>query len=576
MKFVLYLLIVFLSLVTFTQKPTVGLSADSKNVLIGDQVSFTVKSNISGEVNIDFPKEFNVGYGTMNGMEQEVNYNTGQVVTIYHFSQSGSFTKEGEYSFYAYVTKNNKAYRSNSITIKVEKEKNNNKQKLDEEISKRNLQQSIFGIIQKSKSKFYEGEAVVLQAKVYSKLNINMLEGYQSFEVEGGAESKEIEKTTRLLMNRENINGQNYLTFNYGKMVVYPAMTGKLRIKPFEMTLQYDNGGIFSDQLNFISNANLIEVMPLPNNAPNDFVGAVGTFDLEQEIEKKNLKKGDVFKVKLILSGIGNLHNTDKLNLKLPKGISLYGDPEVKEKIKFTENGAEGKIVYTFHLQINKNGIIELPAFTCSYFDPSKKKYIQIKKNKVVIDVEGYDNDNEIERFSEVNEKNHSKETASQLSIVDKQKQDSFYNSPLFWPSVVSPLFLAFLFIFFYKKSKNPIEKTEKINTKIEFEKLQNQLKDIENSIETKSSNELIRAIEQLLKSTSFLFDKESSINTKGELLQLFEINKVNSEVIKECEQLFILCEEIKYNPTSQIANTKLIEVTKQFLNTFRDKTSDL
>jgi len=212
MKTIIYLLFLVVVFQFFGQKPTVSLSADTKTVQVGEQITFTVKSNVAGGVTIDFPKEFTAGSGTMNGMEQEMDYNTGEVSTIYYISQNGSFKSNGTYTFNAYVNNRKKIFKSNAITIKVEKPAPVNSA-LEEEISKRTLKQPIFGLIQRSKTKVYEGEPVVLEAKIYSKLNINMLEEYAPFEVEGGAEMKEIDKSQRLLMTKVPFKGQNYLSF---------------------------------------------------------------------------------------------------------------------------------------------------------------------------------------------------------------------------------------------------------------------------------------------------------------------------------------------------------------------------
>ena len=89
-------LLVFLSV---AQKTYVSLSVDSENVEIGNPVTFTVKSNVEGNVEITFPDEFIQGYGSMNGMEQEMDHNTGTVSTIYYFSQNGAFKEMDRIQF---------------------------------------------------------------------------------------------------------------------------------------------------------------------------------------------------------------------------------------------------------------------------------------------------------------------------------------------------------------------------------------------------------------------------------------------------------------------------------------------
>ena len=210
-------------------------------------------------------------------------------MAITHSSQNGAFKENGNFSIYAYVKNKKAIYKSNKVVVKVEKETTYSTD--EKEISRKNQSQAVFGIIQRSKTRIYEGESVVLEAKVYSKLDINMLEAYQSFEMDGGSEMKEIDKTSNLLLKKENYKGSQYLTFTYGKQVVFPSSIGKIKIKPFEMSLQYRDGGIFSDRISFTSNGSFVEVLPLPGNAPNDFIGAVGNLISLIKLTKQVLKK---------------------------------------------------------------------------------------------------------------------------------------------------------------------------------------------------------------------------------------------------------------------------------------------
>ena len=483
MRLVYFLLNFVFIMIGFSQKPTVNFSCDVKTAQVGDQLTFTVKSNVGGNVEIDFPKEFSLGSGTMSGMEQQMDYNTGEVISIYYFSQNGSFKSSGNYSFYAFVNSKRKVYKSNALTIKIEKEKQQTQNySFDDEISRKTFNQPIFGIIKRSKTKIYEGEPLVLESKIYSRLNINMMDEYKSFEMEGGAETKEIDKSSRLLVSKTNIKGQNFLTFNYGKMLVFPSETGKTRIRPFEMSLQYDNGGIFSEEISFVSNGSVVEVIPLPSNAPKNFIGGVGFFEMTCNLKNINVKHGDVVDLEIIVTGTGNLHHTDRPIVKLPEGIVLYGDPDVKENFEFSEEGAKGNIVYTYHLQLNTSGVFDFYPTSISYFSPAKKRYIQIKSNAIHLDVLGNkvlaNNTSNSSTANTIKEKNLDKPS----SLVTKNKKTSnFSDSVYFWPSVISPfllvLFAGFYFVSTNKKNNSP--STPKLNT----EGLQKLISELENEM---------------------------------------------------------------------------------------------
>jgi hypothetical protein len=547
MKFLIQNILFFISLGVFAQKPSVSLSVDSKNVEIGDQITFTVKSNVEGNVEIVFPDEFIEGYGSMNGMEQEMDYNTGSVSTIYYFSKSGAFKENGNYSIYAYVKNRKAIYKSNKVTVKVEKD--TQKEFDNGEISAKNLKQAVFGIIQKSKNKIYEGEFVVLEAKVYSKLNINMLEAYNNFEMEGNVESKDIDKTNKLLLSRENFKGSQVLTFNYGKQIVFPSNPGKFKIKPFEMTLQYHDGGIFSERISFASNPTSIEVLPLPSGSPKDFIGGVGDFEMSYSIDKNSVKEGDVAVLELTISGAGNLQNINKPKLNLPKGVVIYGDPEITEEIEYGINGAEGNIKYKYNLQFNQEGNQEISAISMSFFSPKQKKYITVKGKDLNIEVIPakikqtqivVENDNKEPENSE-------KIPFLEMSSVEKE---FVLSSKVFWTSVLSPMFFAFIFVLFYSKKKKNNEIGKIKNQK---SKILNQIKIlIDKAKESKNKSDFTDAfhsLEQGLKELVNIYTvKTENFLGKNEVLDILKENGVDSTILSKIKLCFVKCEEARYD----------------------------
>ncbi|MES2588413.1 MAG: BatD family protein [Bacteroidota bacterium] len=546
-------LLVFLGI---CQKASVNLSVDTKSLQIGNPITFTVKSNVEGNVEIDFPDEFIQGYGSMSGMEQEMDYNSGSVHTIYYFSQNGTFKENGTYTIYAYVKNKKAIYKSNKVTVKVEKESIAN----EDDICKKNLRQPIFGIIQRSKTKIYEGEAVVLESKVYSKLNINMLEAYQSFELDGGSEVKEIDKTNNLLLSKENYKGHNLLTFTYGKQVIFPSSVGKFRIKPFEMSLQYNDGGIFSERISFTSNSSSIEVIPLPENAPKDFIGGVGKFDFAYTLDKTSVKQNDVLVLEVKITGVGNIQNINKPNLKLPKGMIIYGDPEVKEDIDYNTNGAEGTVVYTYNLQVLQAGEKKLPNLSISYFDPNLKKYITLSEKGKTIEVLPSKTaqapisiaKNDVKPANEKLPKEEEKELA---------QVESFASSKWFWPSVLSPLFLAFVGgVFFFKKrdktSTDPVSSNstksvaiDKTNRKKTLTFMKEQIQEAKNLHELGEIKSAFQRIDLALKSSVFLFLNDENISfSKNEILTILRENKVSENCISTIDSCLLSCEEVRYS----------------------------
>lgn len=542
MKNFCFILSAIISFFTCAQKASVSLTSDVKSAQAGDLITLSVKSNVEGNIEFKFPDAFVQGGGTQMGTERVMDYNSGKITSFHFLTLNGSFKENGTYTIQAFVKNKNTIYKSNKITIKIEKAPVSN----DDEFSKKALKQPIFGIVKKSKNQIYEGESVVLESKVYSRLDIKQLESYQDYELENAGENKELDKSQNLMLTKENIKGINFLTFTYDKTLYFPSATGKLKIKPFEMTLAYRDGGIFSERIAFTSCGSMIEVLPLPSGAPKNFIGAVGKFDLEYSLNKTNIKQGDVAILTVIVSGVGNLQNIDKPKINLPKGIVIYGDPETKEDFEYGVSGVDGKIIYTYNLQFNTSDISELNAISIAYFDPSLKKYIQVRGEKIPLKVKlnpNYD--------AKIDDVKASEETVSEetIPLLSAQNDDSssFSSSVWFWPTVISPLFLGLLGGLFYVRRK---EETAVVKDKKSGQKMKQQL--LSELNEVSQMDDLSAAYQKLnsiLKSSASIFTKEAnSCYSKSECLKILGDNKIAEQQIQRLNEVLNQCEEARFS----------------------------
>lgn len=449
----LLFLFTFVSQVSIAQKPVVALTSDKKEIGTNEHLNFTITANVEGSMKIDFPVEFEVDFGVMHGMEQKMDP-SGKIKTYYYMQQSGTFKKEGTYSFYAYTTYRNKVYRSNRITIKVNE--------ASVEDNKVNSNDPVFGFIQCKKTNVYEGEPILLKAKVFSYINIEYLEGYSDFKADLSMEEHAF-PNGRVEVEQTRVNGKDALAFEYGKQLLIPVGTGKCHIKPFEMALRC-HGSLFSKTMRIRSSGLCINIKPLPANAPKDFIGAVGEYRLTQKNPVKEVKEGDVFTLELIVSGVGNLHNSNTPKLKLPKGCSVYGDPERIEDIEFTESGAEGTITYKFNIQVLEGHDLAFAAPSISYFDPEKEKYQTIRGNAFKVNVTPDKSFNPVVLTSpDPGTRTDMVDLKTSQTSKKEAKKESTSKSKL-WVGIVAPtslLGLLFLFLAMKRRKKKEPEKIE-------------------------------------------------------------------------------------------------------------------
>lgn len=473
-KYISSIVFIFISGFLLAQKPDIQLSVNKKPVEVGQSVVFTLKSNIDGSVQFDFPTTFVQG-GNSKSIQQSFINNSWSVVVEY--AQEGIFKKEGKYTISATIKDKGKTYKSNPIIISVRPKADPSKARKyennDGEITKHNMKEPVFGIIQKSSAKVYEGEPLILAAKVYSRVNLNMMQNYKSFSLKGAAETFELEKSDNFSLNRENYQGNTFLTFSCGKQLVFPATPGKFIVKPFEMILQYNNGGFFDSQLKLESNATFIEVLPLPKGAPRDFIGAVGKYSLETSVSNTKLKVGDVFTIVMKVKGTGNLHTISKPKLTLPDGLSFYGDPEIKEELDYTDDGVTGFKTFKFNVKVTNGGKIDLPDLSISYFDPSLKKYVTIKGKAETLEVEGVEKEVAKVQVGDSTIINGKEEVLVKSTNFSDEEQQSIphANKWIIFLLVIIAVLAGLLFISSKKKAKKKLnieEETKPIKSTVE------------------------------------------------------------------------------------------------------------
>ncbi|MBI2259698.1 MAG: BatD family protein [Flavobacteriia bacterium] len=541
MKFIL----IFFTLLTLfkinAQKVSVHLSCEQTSAQIDDRVRFTVKTNISGNIKIDFPKTFLRSYGSMSGMEQEVNYSTGEISTIYYLSQEGIFKENGTFTIYAYVETAKKVYKSNPIKISIGVQEKLSPS-VEEEISQRIMKQPVFGIIKRSKEKVYEGEALLLEAKVYTSLHINMMSDYKEYIFDGDAQKKEIDQKNRLLLKKEVLKGQEFYSFSHDKRVFFPEKTGMIKVKPFEMKIEYENGSIFSDDISFVSNAAIIEVVPLPKNSPIEFTGIVGKLSLNSSVNNKNISLGEVFELTLSFEGEGNIHQLQVPKFSLPKGLHFYADPETKDNISFGKNGSSGSVKYTYFVKATQLGAVSLPEFKIAFFNPNKHKYEMAISKPIMLQIGN-------NGFKPSQDKDDQQNSIIHTTTSPEIKKSNNEEDFTFWWSIISPFLLVIsgglLFVQLKKKrNKKPEIPVEK-NQKQTIKNLREQLEEIAitknepQKVIYKNYNDWILYLSSLVNG-----EKASSLQ-----LLLANLNEIplSVDLIKQIEQFYLENEEKQF-----------------------------
>ena len=565
-RLILYSFLLLLSSTALSQKPLVSLEINPSEAVVGEILTITVKSNMQGELDIEFPTGYVHGYNVMSGMEQEMDYATGKIVTYYYVSQTGAMNKEGTFTIGpAYIKKGNKVYRSNTETVTIKKESSVSN---SSEITNKQLKQPAFAIIEKSRNSIYEGESVVLNSRIYAQFSPSHLENYQQYSVTGTIDKHEIGNNQRILVEETSIKNTRLYTFSYDRNVVFPNGTGKIEIEPCKLILRKGY-----ESIPITSNAAIIDVKPLPAS-PKDFFGGVGQFQLTSSLNTTNLKQGDVIVFTLQFEGSGNLHNIKEPLLQLPKGFIVYGDPATKEEFTYGIKGAEGKVVFTYNIQVARDGQIRLPALSLSYFDPMKEKYIALKTTAFELTVEK-NSDFKVLPENEMKEGVYVADSEGLNFKTNKGNSttDSFYGSRLFWIGLGSPFVLA-LFLGFAVRRKEKIQpklilRRQKDDLAGDIDQL---LKSAMVSLNNKDSAAYYAHVEKALeKSISWYLYSEIRVLSKSDILAQLEKRSIDQRYLASISAILDQCEHARFG-MGHTLNKDLVTEVKKLSSYFFDQ----
>lgn len=551
MKHIFSIYTFFISIFCWGQSASVQLSIEPKSADVGEIITITVRSNVQGEVEVDnLPSSFVHGYDVMNGMEQEMDHNTGDIITYYYLAQTGAFGKAGKYTIGpAFVKKGNKTYSSNKVTISI----GDKTQMSSSTVTADQLRDPAFGVIQTNKSTIYEGEPILVSAKVYANFNPSHLDGYRGYEMTGAVDENAVGNPSRIVVEPERFKGKQMYAFEYDKNIIFPTGTGTVRITPYTMNL-YKGHKSFT----FTSNHKTINIQPLPANPPKDFIGGVGDFSVSRTIDVTDVKQGDVFKLIITISGIGNIQNILEPTPKLPKGFIVYGDPIVSENFSYCSHGAEGKMVFEYNIQANVAGEVNIPATSISYFDLSSEKYITSKTSetalKVIEDKNYIVNSENSQNSIENSETDVLSDLRPSQIIEDKT---SIYGTGIFWTAVTSPFLFAFLFIFFAKRKE---ENASTIEVKQQIKKKDNvlneQLQQLKQLLHADQNVQFFTSVELALKKAfeiDMILTEDRLINKREILIHIDENH--SAELKDKVTSLFNECEQFRYGFGSTSTN---------------------
>lgn len=301
----------------------------------------------------------------------------------------------------------------------------------------------LFIKVSASKRKVREQEPVLLSYKVYSLVELTQLNG--KMPDLNGFHTQEVKLPTQKSFHLERLNGKNYKCVTWSQYVMYPQMSGELKIPsikfdgivvqrnrsvdPFEAI--FNGGSGYVELKKEIEAPGLtLQVDPLPAR-PENFSGGVGNFTISAQLNKKEAKTGEPLNLRIVVSGSGNLKLLKAPIVNFPKSFDKY-DVKVTDKTHLTTNGIEGNMIYDFLAVPQQIGKYDIPPTEFVFYDTKKQQYRTIRTQRFSLKIEkGTGTSSEMSKFEE--EQNKDIRPIMQGPAVMMKAKRMFFTSALWF-----------------------------------------------------------------------------------------------------------------------------------------------
>lgn len=317
-----------------------------------------------------------------------------------------------------------------------------------------------------NKYRVHEQEPVLLTYKVYTLVDLTQLEGKMPDLT--GFHSQEIPLPQQKSFHVERVSGRPYRCVTWSQYLMYPQMTGALKIPsitfkgivvqqnrnvdPFEAFFNGGSGYV-EVKRNIVAPGVDIQVDPLPAK-PVGFSGGVGKFSISAKLDKNEVKAGDPVTLRVVISGLGNLKLIKQPVVEFPKGFDKY-DPKITDKTKLTNAGVGGSMVYDYLAVPRNQGTYTIPSVSFIYYDVNANAYKTLHTQQFFVHVAPGDGKGSSESFDnpEDNDIHALKTGPSDSTSVG----DFFLGSAAYWISLLLPLiaFVVLLIIFRQRAIEN-------------------------------------------------------------------------------------------------------------------------
>lgn len=413
----------------------------------------------------------------------------------------------------------------------------------------------------------YEQQAMVYTVKLYTTYEAIKFIGaaaapkFDGFVVE---ESKDISKS----LTYETVGGKTYATAVIAKYIIFPQMTGQLKVTGNTYTVSVDEREYYHDpfwgnlsyskplQLNVKPNDLTVNVKALPSPKPADFSGGVGKFSISSKLGGTEFRTNQAASVTYTVSGTGNIKYVQLPDLATlwPQEIEVY-TPKTDVKATVGSSNVSGSVTFDYSIMPLEEGQFHIPAVKLVYFNPESGKYeTSVSKSYDITVGKG--------KSSAKSQSLRTKKFDSSLmkvKVSDLRKKRSIYVYGFaYWLWYILPVLALIVAVILYRSYIKSHSDMAAFNSRRADKLARRRLKKAYVQLRRNNSDSFY---DELLKALwGYLGDKlkmPTSELMRDNIRQVLESNNIPEESISRFVDILDKCEFAKYSPERGVSDLK-------------------
>jgi len=176
--------------------------------------------------------------------------------------------------------------------------------------------------------------------------------------------------------------GRSYLVIEI-QTALFPATLGTLTIRPGNLVIP---GGFLNPDIRLETNPVTVKVRPLPENAPNNFSGAVGQYQINASLNAQETKVNEPVTLVVSIEGSGNVETLTEPTLPELPGWRLF-ESQASTTVETGGGKMSGTRSFERLIVPGQPGEQQIPPISFSYFDPQSEGYKTVSTQPIPITV---------------------------------------------------------------------------------------------------------------------------------------------------------------------------------------------